>query len=71
MATSHNTYTEAEEQAKARRAVAATERWRAFAALPEAEGKAKTAIRLADETDVTIEAARQVLRDAPLDDAES
>lgn len=46
---------------------AATARWWAFAALPEAEGKAKTAIALADNTSCTAEEARRILRSAPYD----
>ena len=45
----------------------ASQRWREFASLPEAKGKERTAIALAD-TDCTIEEARRVLRSAPLDD---
>jgi hypothetical protein len=47
---------------------AASQRWREFASLPEAQGKERTAIALADTTDCTIEEARRVLRSAPLDD---
>jgi hypothetical protein len=47
---------------------AASQRWRELASLPEAKGKERTAIALADHTECTIEEARRVLRSAPLDD---
>lgn len=43
-------------------------RWREFASLPEARGRERTAIQLADSTNLTIEEARKVLRATPLDE---
>jgi hypothetical protein len=43
-------------------------RWRQFAALPQAQGRERQAIRLADTTDLTVEQAAKVLASAPLDD---
>ena len=45
-----------------------SQRWREFASLPEAKGKERMAIALADTTECTLEEARRVLRSAPLDD---
>lgn len=51
----------------ARRRLAASARWREFAALREAAGREKLAISLADTTDMTPDQARKVLAAAPLE----
>jgi hypothetical protein len=61
-----STMTAVEQEADRQARRAANQRWREFASLPEAKGKERTAIALAD-TDCTLEQARRVLRSAHLD----